>query len=68
MKYSVNKLAKMYSDFLSEREIEIELDISQPFDVSTYNEYTYKKLIKQFDKLYKHTDSTMLTEQFLKGD
>ena len=68
MKYSVKKLAKMYNEFLTEKEIEIDLDISQPFDINTYNEYTYQKLIKHFDTLYQHTDSVNITEQFLKGE
>lgn len=68
MKYSVKKLAKMYNEFLAEKEIEINLDISQPLDVNTYNEYTYQKLIKHFDSLYQYTDSINITEQFLKGE
>ncbi|MBQ7798397.1 MAG: hypothetical protein IJ371_04670 [Clostridia bacterium] len=68
MKYSVKQLAKMYNEVLSQRQIEIDLDVSQPFDINTYNEYTYQKLIRQFDRLYQHTDSVKLTEKFLKGD
>lgn len=68
MKYSVDKLVKMYNEYLTDNDFEVKLDISQPFDISTYNEYTYQKLMKQFDLLYNHTESTKLTEQFLKGE
>lgn len=68
MKYSINKLAKMYNEFLSQADIEVDLNISQPIDISTYNEYRYKKMMKNFDVLYNHTESIDTTEHFLKGD
>lgn len=68
MKYNVTKLAKMYNEFLSQKEFEVNLNFSQPFDISTYNEYTYQKLMKQFELLYNQTDSVKLTEEFLKGE
>lgn len=68
MEYSVKQLAKMYCDYLSKHDFEVDLDISQPFDLSAYNEYRYLKLSKQYDRLYLHSDSLNITEQFLKGD
>lgn len=68
MKYSVKQLAKAYTNDINEIAIDLSIPITQSFDVSTYNEYTYKKLMLQFDRLYKHTDCVYITEQFLKGD
>ena len=67
MKYSVKQLATMYSEDLSQRYLDVTVP-SQTFDPSTYNEYTYQQLMKQFDKLYYHIDSVELTEKFLKGE
>ncbi len=67
MKYSVKQLAKMYVEDLSQRDINVAIP-AQSFDPSTYNEYTYQKLIRQFDTLYNHTDSIKLSEEFLKGE
>lgn len=68
MKYSIKKLASEYIDFLCENDFDVPIDISQPFDIKTYNDYKYLKLIKQFDLLYSYTDSFDTTEKFLKGD
>lgn len=68
MKYSVKQLAKAYDEFLKSTEIDVVMPKSQPFNISTYNEYKYKKLIKNFDLLYNHTDSLTLSEKFLKGE
>ena len=68
MKYSVKLLAQAYTNDISEIEVDLNTPITQSFDISTYNEYTYKKLILQFDRLYRHTDSLPISEQFLKGD
>ena len=68
MKYSVKQLAKAYTNDINEITIDLTAPITQSFDISTYNEYTYKKLLLQFDKLYRHTDSLAVSEQFLKGD
>lgn len=67
MKYSIKQLARMYVEYLNQTEFDVTAP-AQSFDHSTYNEYTYQKLIKQFDMLYNHTDSVELTEEFLKGD
>lgn len=68
MKYSVKQLAQAYTKDITEIEIDLIKPITQSFDVSTYNEYTYKKLMLQFDRLYMHTDSLSTIEHFLKGD
>jgi len=68
MKYSVKQLAKAYDEFLKTSEIDVTTPKSQPYDISTYNEYKYKKLMKNFDQLYNHTDSLTLSEKFLKGE
>ena len=68
MKYSVKQLAQAYTNDINEITIDLSAPITQSFDISTYNEYTYKKLILQFDRLYRHTDSLLISEQFLKGD
>lgn len=68
MKYNINQLAQMYNEDLSKLEIDIQVPVSQPFDLSSYNEYKYNKLMKQFEKLYDSCDSLELTEKFLKGD
>ena len=51
MKYSVKLLAQAYTNDISEIEVDLNTPITQSFDISTYNEYTYKKLILQFDRL-----------------
>ncbi len=68
MKYSVKQLAQAYTNDINEITIDLSIPITQSFDISTYNEYTYKKLMLQFDRLYRCTDSVYLSEQFLKGD
>ena len=68
MKYTVKQLAKAYTKDLNEVTVDLSSPITQSFDISTYNEYTYKKLILQFDRLYQHTDSLSISEKFLKGD
>ena len=68
MKYSVKQLAQMYSEYLSTHDFEAISQDAQYKDVSTYNEYEYKQLMKHFDALYDKCDSVELTECFLKGD
>lgn len=68
MKYSIKQLAQAYTKDINEITIDLDTPITQSFDISTYNEYTYKKLILQFDRLYMHTDSLSVSEQFLKGE
>ena len=68
MKYNVKQLAQAYTKDLTEISINLNTPITQSFDISTYNEYTYKKLMLQFDRLYMHTDCLSITEHFLKGD
>ena len=68
MEYSIKHLARMYCEYLSNTDFDVNLDVSQPCNLSTYNEYEYLKLIKQYDQLYQHTDSLNITEQFLKGE
>ena len=68
MEYNIKKLARMYFEYLSLNDFDVNLDVSQPCDLSTYNEYEYQKLIQHYEKLYMHTDSFDVTEQFLKGE
>lgn len=68
MEYNINHLARMYCEYLSTIDFDVNLDVSQPSDLSTYNEYEYEKLMQRYERLYQHTDSLMLTEEFLKGD
>ena len=68
MKYSTKTLARMYQEYLTNNEFEVDIDVSQPFNIDTYNEYTYLKLMRQYEQMYEHTDTLSLTEQFLKGD
>ena len=68
MEYNINLLARMYCQYLSGTDFDVNLDVSQPCDLSTYNEYEYQKLMQHYERLYQHADSLMLTEQFLKGD
>ena len=68
MKYSIKQLAQAYTNDINEISIDLTAPITQSFDISTYNEYTYKKLMLQFERMYSHTDSISITEQFLKGD
>ena len=68
MKYSIKQLANAYTKDINEITIDLSTPITQSFDISTYNEYTYKKLMLQFDRLYMHTDSLSTSEQFLKGE
>ena len=68
MEYNIKKLARMYFEYLSLNDFDVNLDVSQPCDLSTYNEYEYQKLIQHYEQLYMHTDSFDVTEQFLKGE
>lgn len=68
MEYNINQLATKYCEYLSTIDFDVNLDVAQPSDLSTYNEYEYAKLMQRYERLYQHTDSVMLTEQFLKGD
>ena len=68
MKYSVKELANRYCAYLSEHNFEVDNSQTQPCDINAYNEYSYHKLLMQFDQLYFDCDSIMLTEEFLKGD
>ena len=68
MKYSVKQLAQMYNEYLSTHDFDIKDVDAQYKDISTYNEYEYKQLMKHFDALYNESDSVELTECFLKGD
>ncbi len=68
MKYSIKQLAQAYAKDINEINIDLSVPVTQSFNISTYNEYTYKKLILQFDRLYMHTDSLSVSEQFLKGE
>jgi len=67
MKYSIKQLARMYVEYLNQTEFDVTAP-AQSFDHSTYNEYTYQKLIRQYEALYNHTNSLELTERFLKGE
>ena len=67
MQYNIKQLAKMYVEDLSQSDFNVSSP-AQSFDPSTYNEYTYKKLMQQFERLYNHTSSIELTEKFLKGE
>ena len=67
MKYSIKQLARMYVEDLSQKQLEVNTT-AQTFDPSTYNEYIYHELMIHFDKLYNHTDSVELSEEFLKGE
>ncbi|MBQ7880782.1 MAG: hypothetical protein IJ358_02960 [Clostridia bacterium] len=68
MKYSVKQLARAYCEYLSNQGFDVRVKVSQPYDLATYNEYEYKKLIEQYERLYQHTDALALTEKFLKGE
>ncbi len=68
MKYSVQKLAEEYIKYLESFSFEVKSKPLTSHDYSTYNEYKYRKIMLQYDKIYNHTDSTTLTEHFLKGD
>ena len=68
MKYTTNQLAQKYNEFLSDLTLEINLPIAPPFDIETYNEYSYQQLSRQLNSLYDCADSFELTEHFLKGD
>ena len=67
MKYSVKHLAKMYEDYLLEKQFDVTMPNAN-FDISAYNDYRYRKMMTNFDKLYHYSDTIHLTEQFLKGD
>jgi hypothetical protein len=67
MRYSIKQLEKMYVKNLSKQNFDVKIP-SQTFDTSTYNDYTYQRLMKQFETLYNHTDSCNISEEFLKGD
>ncbi len=68
MEYNIKHLARMYCEYLSSNDFDVNLDVSQPCDLSTYNEYEYQRLMQHYERLYQHTDILELYEQFLKGD
>lgn len=68
MKYSIKLLAKMYEEYLSERDFNVQAEMSQHIDFASYNEYEYIAMMKGFDKLYHDIDSLDITERFLKGE
>lgn len=68
MEYNIRKLAEEYIKYIEKYERDITTHHSTYHDYSTYNEYKYRKMMQEYDNLYKHTDSTNLTERFLKGD
>ena len=68
MKYTIKQLAKEYNKHLNIINVDVKLPQAQPFDISTYNEYNYQKLMQYCNKLYYYTDSFKQTENFLKGD
>ena len=68
MKYNVKYLAKAYNEHLNASSFDVKIPKAQPFDISTYNEYKYKKMMSYFNKLYNYTDSLNQTEKFLKGE
>lgn len=68
MEYNIKHLARMYCEYLSCMDFDVNLDVSQPCDLSTYNEYEYQKLMQHYERLYQHCDSLASYEQFLKGE
>ena len=68
MKYDVKQLAKMYVEYLTISNFDTQLPQAQLCDINSYNEYTYQKIMQQFELLYNHASSIDTTEQFLKGD
>lgn len=68
MKYSVKNLAKEYEKQLQTMDMDVVKPSSQITDYSTYNEYNYKKIMKEFDTIYGYADSFEITEKFLKGE
>lgn len=68
MKYSVKTLAVEYEKYLQSKDFNVRKPSSQIEEYSTYNEYKYRKIMKDFDQLYGYTDSLEITEKFLKGD
>ena len=68
MEYNIKTLAQMYEDYLTHNDFNISFKMSQSVNFTTYNEYQYIQLMKNFDRLYYHLDSLDITEKFLKGD
>lgn len=68
MKYNVKTLAVEYEKWLANNEFEVKRPASQIENYSTYNEYSYRKIMQDFDYLYDFADSTEITEKFLKGE
>ncbi len=68
MLYNINKLASKYAEHLIESDYDVNMDISQPLDVETYNDYMYLQTMKEFDTLFNCSDTIDITEKFIKGD
>lgn len=68
MDYTVKELAEQYAKYLEEVDFELRKVPTPLFDLSTYNEYKYQKMLMQYERLYAPLDSIELTEKFLKGD
>lgn len=68
MEYKVKELAQKYIQYLEDVEFEVNFKPSTYHNYSAYNEYRYRKMMKEYDKVFDHCDSIEITEHFLKGD
>lgn len=68
MKYNVKTLAIEYEKWVADTNFDVKRPSSQIEEYSTYNEYSYRKIMQDFDRLYGFADSTEITEKFLKGE
>lgn len=68
MKYSVKTLATEYEKQLASIDFNVKRPASHIEEYSTYNEYSYRKIMRDFDRIYGFADSVEITEKFLKGE
>ena len=68
MKYSVSELAKHYSEFLQDFEIETKRPTMPTFKTKAYNEYEYISLMQELNQIFDLVDDLHITEKFLKGE
>ena len=68
MEYTIKDLAEEYIKYLNTTEINVNLPPLPTFETTTYNDYIYQKLMKEYESIYQFSDSMDITENFLKGE
>lgn len=68
MEYTIKHLTEEYVKYLKDIKFDIKTHPFPTFETTTYNDYIYEKLMKEYENIYKFSDSLDITERFLKGE